>query len=104
MPADIDGFSKLAKKHGLALIEDAACAVGSMYKGKKIVAIIPARGGSKSIPYKNIKEIAGKPLVYWVCEAAKKSKYIDEIYISSEDQKIKEILNAFRISDFGFRI
>ncbi len=36
MPADIDGFSKLAKKHGLALIEDAACAVGSMYKGKKI--------------------------------------------------------------------
>jgi len=63
-----------------------------MYKNKKITAIIPVRGGSKSIPYKNIKEIAGKPLVYWVCAAARKSKYIDEIYISTEDQKIKDVV------------
>lgn len=58
----------------------------------KIVALIPLRGGSKSIPYKNIKEIASKPLAYWVCNAAKNSKYIDEVYVSTEDIKIKKVV------------
>ena len=40
----------------------------------KILAIIPARGGSKSVPKKNIKELAGKPLLAWTIEEAKKSK------------------------------
>lgn len=66
-----------------------------MFQGKKIISLIPLRWGSKSIPYKNIKEIAGKPLCYWVCEAAKRSRYVDGIYASTEDKKIKETVESF---------
>lgn len=62
-----------------------------MYKGKKILAIIPARGGSKGVPRKNIKMLAGKPLIAWTIEEAKKSKYIDMCIVSTEDQKIKSV-------------
>ncbi len=59
-----------------------------MINGKKILAIIPARGGSKGIPRKNIKMLAGKPLIAWTIEEAKKSKYIDRLILSSEDDEI----------------
>ena len=59
-----------------------------MISNKKILAVIPARGGSKGIPKKNIKEIAGRPLIAWTIEAAKQSKYIDKIILSSEDEEI----------------
>ncbi len=62
-----------------------------MYKGKKILAIIPARGGSKGVPRKNIKMLAGKPLIAWTIEEAKKSKYIDMCIVSTEDQEIKSV-------------
>jgi N-acylneuraminate cytidylyltransferase len=55
---------------------------------QKVLAIIPARGGSKGVPRKNIKDLAGKPLVAWTIEAAKKSKYIDKLIISSDDDEI----------------
>ncbi len=61
-----------------------------MIKNKKVIAIIPARGGSKRILGKNIKLMAGKPLLYWVARAVKASKYIDEIYVSTEDSLIKQ--------------
>lgn len=60
-----------------------------MYKGKKILAIIPARGGSKGVPRKNIKMLAGKPLIVWTIEEAKKSKFIDMCIVSTEDEEIK---------------
>lgn len=63
-----------------------------MIKNKKIVALVPLRGGSKSIPRKNIRIIAGKPLAYWSLVAAKNSKYIDEVWVSTEDQNIKKIV------------
>jgi len=59
-----------------------------MINGKKILAIIPARGGSKGIPRKNIKILAGEPLIAWTIEEAKKSKYIDRLILSSEDDEI----------------
>lgn len=62
-----------------------------MYKGKKILAVIPARGGSKGIPRKNIKELGGKPLIAWTIECAKKSAYIDRAIISTEDEEIAEV-------------
>lgn len=62
-----------------------------MYKGKKILAIIPARGGSKGIPSKNIIEIYGKPLIQYSIESANSSKYIDRTIISTDDLKIKEV-------------
>lgn len=57
------------------------------------VAFIPVRGGSKSIPLKNVREIAGKPLLYWVCEAAFKAKLVDAVYISTDDDRIRIIAN-----------
>lgn len=62
-----------------------------MYKSKKILAVIPARGGSKGIPRKNIKLLSGKPLIVWTIEEAKKSKYIDYLILSSEDKEIISI-------------
>lgn len=61
-----------------------------MFNGKKILAVIPARGGSKGIPYKNIVDAGGKPLIAWTIQEAKKSKYIDKLILSSEDAKIIE--------------
>ena len=48
------------------------------------VAFIPVRGGSKSIPLKNIKPISGKPLVYWTVKAACGCKYIDKVFIATD--------------------
>jgi len=63
----------------------------------RIVAFIPARGGSKSIPLKNIKEIAGKPLIFWTIEAALNCPKIDRVYLSTDSPDIincaKEIKN-----------
>lgn len=66
-----------------------------MYKGKKILAIIPARGGSKGLPGKNIKELCGKPLIAWSIEHAQKSKYVDEIFISTDSQEIADVAEQF---------
>lgn len=57
----------------------------------KILAIIPARGGSKEVPKKNIKELAGKPLIVYTIEAAKKSEYINRIVVSTDDPRIADI-------------
>jgi len=62
---------------------------------QKILAIIPARGGSKGIPGKNIKLFCGKPLIYYTITAAKKSKIFDRIIISTDSPKIKDIGKKF---------
>ena len=64
-----------------------------MIAGKTLLAIIPARGGSKGVPRKNIRLLAGKPLIAWTIDEAKKSKYIDRLILSSEDE---EIINVAR--------
>jgi CMP-N,N'-diacetyllegionaminic acid synthase len=66
-----------------------------MYKGKKILALIPARGGSKEIPGKNIKGFNGKPLIAWTIEAAKRSKYVDRVIVSTDSTKIAEAARPF---------
>lgn len=60
-----------------------------------ILGITPARGGSKSIPRKNIKEIAGKPLIAWTIEAANKSKLFDKYVVSTEDQEIAKVAREY---------
>jgi len=57
----------------------------------KILALIPARGGSKGIPKKNIKPLLGKPLISWTIEQAQKSKYISRVFVSTEDREIAAI-------------
>lgn len=60
------------------------------------VAFIPVRGGSKSIPLKNIKHINGRPLVYWTVKAACGCKYIDKVYVATDSDKIKETVENFK--------
>ena len=61
----------------------------------KILAIIPARGGSKGLLGKNIKPLLGKPLVAWTIERAKNSKYIDKVIVSTDDKEIAEISRKY---------
>lgn len=56
-----------------------------------MISIIPARGGSKGLPGKNILPLCGKPMIAYTIEAAKQSKYIDHVIVSTDDQKIAEI-------------
>ena len=59
-------------------------------KNLKILALIPARGNSKRIKNKNLRNLNGKPLIFWSIDAAKKSKYIKEICVTSDSQAILE--------------
>lgn len=59
------------------------------------VAFIPIRGGSKSIALKNIKEINSRPLVFWVLDAAVNCRGIDKIFVSTDSDKIKEVVNKY---------
>lgn len=64
-----------------------------------ILAIIPARGGSKGLPGKNIKLLLNKPLIAWTIEQAKQSRYITSIFISTDDPEIAKISE-----DYGIRV
>jgi CMP-N,N'-diacetyllegionaminic acid synthase len=55
-----------------------------MIEGKKVLGLIPARGGSKGVPGKNLVKVCGKPLIAWTIEAAQKSEYIDRLVLSSD--------------------
>ncbi|SMC23218.1 CMP-N,N'-diacetyllegionaminic acid synthase [Clostridium acidisoli DSM 12555] len=66
-----------------------------MINGKTILVIIPARGGSKGVPRKNIKKLSGKPLIAYTIEEAKKSKYIDRVVVSTEDSEIAQVSKKF---------
>ena len=68
-----------------------------MINNKKILAIIPARGGSKRLPRKNILEINGKPLISWSIEAGLNSKYIDKVIVSTDNEEIKKVSNVYNI-------
>lgn len=66
-----------------------------MYKNKKILALIPARGGSKSIPRKNIKMLAEKPLIAYTIEAAKKSHFLTRTVVSTDDKEIARVARRY---------
>ncbi len=62
-----------------------------MYKAKKILGVIPARGGSKGVPLKNIINVGGKALIYYSIQCAKYSRYLDRTVISTDDALIKRV-------------
>ncbi|MCU1807081.1 acylneuraminate cytidylyltransferase family protein [Cytobacillus firmus] len=62
-----------------------------MFMNQRFLAVIPARGGSKGIPKKNIIDLNGKPLIQYTIDAAKESKYIDDIVVSTDNQDIAEV-------------
>lgn len=65
--------------------------------GNKVLGIIPARGGSKSIPKKNIKKLNGKPLILYTIEQAKKSSLLDKIIVSTDSKEIASIVKNYNI-------
>ena len=69
-----------------------------MINNKKVLALIPARGGSKGIKNKNIYPLCGKPLIAYSIESAKNSKYIDDVVVSTDSIKIAEVAKEFGAS------
>ena len=67
-----------------------------MFNRQRVVAVIPARGGSRSVPRKNIRALGGKPLIAWSIELAKQVQEIDRIVVSTEDAEIAQISRQFR--------
>jgi len=65
-----------------------------MFNDKKILAIIPARGGSKRLPRKNILDLNGKPLITWTIEAAEKSLFVDDVIVTTDCKEIADVAVA----------
>lgn len=66
-----------------------------MIAGKKVLAVIPARGGSKRVPRKNVRDVGGKPLIAWTIEVAHQSQYIDRCVLSSDDDEIMAVAKTY---------
>jgi CMP-N,N'-diacetyllegionaminic acid synthase len=66
-----------------------------MIAGKRVLAIIPARGGSKGVPRKNVRLLADKPLIAWSIACAEQSIYIDRCIISTDDEEIADVSRAW---------
>src|SRR5262245_50403921 len=66
-----------------------------MIDSQKILALITARGGSKGLPRKNVLDLAGKPLLAWSVEAARASRYIDRLILSSDDDEIMDVAKQY---------
>jgi CMP-N-acetylneuraminic acid synthetase len=66
-----------------------------MYKGKRVLALIPARGGSKGLPGKNIRMLNGKPLIAWTIGQALRSRYVDKIVVSTDSRSIAAVSRAY---------
>lgn len=69
-----------------------------MIDGRKVLALIPARGGSKGLPGKNIRPLCGKPMIAWTIEKARKSRFLDEIMVSTDSAEIAEIARTYGAS------
>ncbi len=68
-----------------------------MYNGKRILGMIPARGGSKGLPGKNVRPLLGKPLIAWTIEQAKASVCLDETIVSTDDPEIAQVAEQFEM-------
>src|ERR1017187_6093685 len=66
-----------------------------MLDGKRLIAVVPARGGSKSVPGKNIRSLGGKPLLAWSIEVAQQVSEIDRIIVSTDDAQIASVGRAY---------
>lgn len=66
-----------------------------MYKQKSVLALIPARGGSKGVYRKNIKDLHGKPLIAWTIELALSCEFVDKVVVSTDDQEIAAISRQY---------
>jgi CMP-N,N'-diacetyllegionaminic acid synthase len=65
-----------------------------MIDGRRVIALTPARGGSKSVPYKNLHPLGGKPLLAWPIATARATKSIDRVIVSTDDDRIAQVAAA----------
>lgn len=63
----------------------------------KIIAFVPARCGSKSIPFKNIRNFCGKPLIYWVLKSLEESRLVNEVYVATDCDEIEAVVKSFNL-------
>ncbi len=66
-----------------------------MINGKSVIAIIPARGGSKGLSNKNIKELCGKPLIAWSIQAGLECEYVDEVMVTTDSPEIADVATKY---------
>ena len=66
-----------------------------MIGGKSVLAIIPARGGSKGLPGKNVRELCGKPLIAWTIEKARESAFLDEVLVTTDSPGIADVARRY---------
>lgn len=66
-----------------------------MINNNSVLCVIPARGGSKGLPRKNIMDLNGKPLIAWTIEAAKECSYIDTLIVSTDDDEIADVARKY---------
>ncbi len=62
-----------------------------MYKGRRVLALIPARGGSKRLPGKNLMQLRGAPLIVWSIKAAIRCELVDDVFVSTDDAEIAKV-------------
>ena len=62
-----------------------------MISNKRVIAIVPARAGSKGLPGKNIRPLGGKPLIAWSIERARQSRYVDAVVVTTDSQEIADV-------------
>ncbi len=67
-----------------------------MINNYRVIAVIPARGGSKAVPYKNLEILGDKPLLAWPIETARKTNEIDRIIVSTDDKKISNVAKEYK--------
>ena len=66
-----------------------------MIDGKSVIAIVPARGGSKGLPGKNMRELCGQPLISWSIQAGLGSSHVDEVMVTTDSPEIADVARAF---------
>jgi len=73
-----------------------------MIENRRVLGVIPARGGSKGVPRKNLRVVGGKPLIGWTLEATVRSRYLDRTIVSTDDDEIIEVARSLG-GDVPFR-
>ena len=68
-----------------------------MIDGRTILGVIPARGGSKRLPGKNLLPLAGRPMIAWTIDAARGAKYLDRLIVSTDDARIADAARGFGV-------
>lgn len=66
-----------------------------MIDGHSVLAVIPARAGSKRVPHKNLREVAGRPLIAWTIEQARAAHRLDRVVLSTEDEEIARLAREY---------